>query len=1228
MRNWFLKAAAIPAIMMALLLGGASDAQAQGTRKDDMVLTARGLPAAGISVAVCAQPANTSTTPCSPLALLFSNAALTQALANPLTTDGLGNYNFYAAPGKYTIQIFGPTITTRVLTDVVLPPDPSTPTFTSLTTTSGISAFTLTLSGNLTVAGSASIGGSITMTNQSAPPAAPAAGSVALYTKTVDKKLYYKDDSGAETGPLLPGGSTFISVAFSATPTFTVSGNTIFAMTLAGNVTAPTFTGQTSGNIIVVQLTQDATGGRTFTWPLSFLNPPDVAIAANAVTSAAFYFDGTNWRRMNNTFPPTCGPSPWQDIRCFGGFASSTKTTGTIAAASTSLSTTAAQDFRAGQGVVVRTAGPASTLATPAAPTVAVIGGTGATAYQYQVVAEDINMGFTAASPVGTIANGLATLSGALYAQIASVSRVGGTTTITTTVAHGFTTGYRVRVSVSPDLSNAAAGYQNFGGEYTIASTPTPTTFTYAQAGTTNASIPTNSDASAIGVVTAFNGNKITWTAVTNGQHYLIYGRQAGAMNLLTVLPPGTLSYTDFGFANATNSFNTTNDPALNPYPLTPPAAATKGDLITTISSIAGTTFTLANAATSTATSVDVLHDNSIALTNAYNALVAVGQLGGGIYFPPSSSGTIYSFYANTVLPSNARFVKILLGTGLNLDATLSVNRAIEFVSLTPFATMNSFSSTPNNLISGNANPLIYVGSGGTPNSVAFTRLSFLTQTNYSSAVVVDAGTADYVFDNCDGVHNLQNNYQAPVVWVRGAFNVFITQGSYNTNAFATAPSLGMSGAWLFTGNPPQNQLPGLWYFDRTTLVGHGIIYDATGTTTSNSQNEVKNVLYESFHTPLVTVLGTGGSNAFGLRVNGGSMGDGRVLNHPAVANYASPSVFNSVVFINFQNPSGPLVGGLHTATVVGILNDVSPAQTEDTTSFSGFGASTLSSADFQVPPLRSHSLMNQPLILGNANAPFLVRMADVPKPTLALTAGGTLTVGTALFYQVVAQDVRGGETAFKTSLVGGPITPTAGNQSVVVSWTTAPGATGYIVMRSTSASSFVNAGRFAVAGGATATFTDTGAAPPFQQTAMSIVSGAGVTRADTTGLVGQQLDLVSGGFATTLKGAAAPTAARTLTARDASYTIAGTDQLPLAGATPSLGGASLAAGACTSGTVTVSGATTSMSAAASPSADPGASFLWLAFVSAANTVTVRVCNFTSAAATPAASVYNVRVIP
>ena len=139
----------------------AAGARAQGSRKDDVVFNAQGRPMAGATVRICTSAATGQ--PCSPLANIYSDAALTQALANPLTTDGLGNYAFYAAPGRYEIEISGPNITTKQFPNVILPNDPSTPTFTSLSTTSGISAFSLSLGGNLTVNGSAAITGTLTV---------------------------------------------------------------------------------------------------------------------------------------------------------------------------------------------------------------------------------------------------------------------------------------------------------------------------------------------------------------------------------------------------------------------------------------------------------------------------------------------------------------------------------------------------------------------------------------------------------------------------------------------------------------------------------------------------------------------------------------------------------------------------------------------------------------------------------------------------------------------------------------------------------------------------------------------------------------------------------------------------------------------------------------------------------------------------------------------------------
>jgi hypothetical protein len=79
-----------------------------------------------------------------------------------------------------------------------------------------------------------------------------------------------------------------------------------------------------------------------------------------------------------------------------------------------------------------------------------------------------------------------------------------------------------------------------------------------------------------------------------------------------------------------------------------------------------------------------------------------------------------------------------------------------------------------------------------------------------------------------------------------------------------------------------------------------------------------------------------------------------------------------------------------------------------------------------------------------------------------------------------------------------------------------------------------------------------------------------------------------------------------------------------LPGQTASLGGGALLAGACTSGTVTITGAATGMVPRAAPETYPGDGIWWEAYVSASNTVTVKVC--AAVAATPTASLYDVRL--
>lgn len=78
---------------------------------------------------------------------------------------------------------------------------------------------------------------------------------------------------------------------------------------------------------------------------------------------------------------------------------------------------------------------------------------------------------------------------------------------------------------------------------------------------------------------------------------------------------------------------------------------------------------------------------------------------------------------------------------------------------------------------------------------------------------------------------------------------------------------------------------------------------------------------------------------------------------------------------------------------------------------------------------------------------------------------------------------------------------------------------------------------------------------------------------------------------------------------------------------TTNIGGSALAAGACASGTVTTSGVTTStlVGIVVTPQTYPGDGFTWYGYISATNTVTVKVCAIV--AGTPTSSSYAVRVL-
>lgn len=90
-----------------------------------------------------------------------------------------------------------------------------------------------------------------------------------------------------------------ISVPFNAgAPVFdaasSLGATTLFTLTLTGNVASSTFVNAKRGQVFIFQITQDATGGRSFSWPANVSNPPVINTGTGASTYYITWFDGTN----------------------------------------------------------------------------------------------------------------------------------------------------------------------------------------------------------------------------------------------------------------------------------------------------------------------------------------------------------------------------------------------------------------------------------------------------------------------------------------------------------------------------------------------------------------------------------------------------------------------------------------------------------------------------------------------------------------------------------------------------------------------------------------------------------------------------------------------------------------------------------------------------------------------------------------------------------------------
>ena len=800
-------------ILLHLVPGGVKPARAQSSRKDDIVFNSRGIPLSGASIRVCTMPA--SGQPCSPLANIYSDSALTQALANPTSTDGLGNYFFYAAPGKYMIEVSGPGITTKQIPNVILPNDPSTPTFSSVSSTGAISAFSLTLTGNLTVNGSTTVlgnlaSGTLNLTNQSTPPGSASTGTVNLYSKTADKKLYYKDETGAETGPIGSGGGG----------------------------------GSPGGNNGDLQ----SKNGSTF--QASGVNDNGTTLV--------------NSRDLQNA-----GPNPHFDIRAFGGYISAAPptTTGSINSGSATLTINAAGDYANGQGVVVYGAGAAPTITTPGTPTVTPNLLNGATTWNYEVIAEDYKGGLTAASAAGTTTAGSSALGLTSIAMTGAV-RSSGISTYTTSTAHNLQPGQTILIcEFGGGTCNGTGFLDSFNGTKVVVSTPTSTTFT-----TNDGNIPDATESiSAQGNVMACNTLTFpvgSFSGVGTLRYWIYRSQGAGSYALAAVAIGLDPFFIDCGG----------NAPTPPSYvPSTPPGSAQAGYLATTISSGGGTTtLTLAASAAATVSGASVLHDNTPALLAAMTA--AANQAGGTVYIPSTpnnGSSPIYWLFNsaaafNSVTTSNNNYLTVLINGNVALAQPWIINRPN--IKIEGMTKRNSSFMYPGGALVGATYPGIYVASDAS--SIYLRNLFIQTSVPLATSFYVDndifgQGSNGIILENVGVAAQNSLGLGRPMV-LKGGFDFSFRQVTCDTQTgggtLLPRPCMEFtnSSTAVFNGN---SQLPGRVAFDYGYINGGGIQIDNLPNSNSSNGNGFRftGFLAESMLTPFLKIGPMGLTSDFTL---------------------------------------------------------------------------------------------------------------------------------------------------------------------------------------------------------------------------------------------------------------------------------------------------------------------------------------------------------------------------
>lgn len=215
----------------------------------DSVLLDSGMPAVGVSVLVTAFGGGAVT--------IYSDNGATPR-SNPITTDANGYFEFYAADGRYTLQISGTGITPRTITDVLLedPAEGSAAVFSTVVATGQVS-----LGGATNAESFRAVQSPTNSVNRVQVTGAITLGEPRMGTEGSDTDVNYGIYSkGAGTIRFLTGGGSLEQFRVTHTA---LAVNTI-AVTGAIATASPSFTAQGSDTNIGITYAAKGTAQHTF----------------------------------------------------------------------------------------------------------------------------------------------------------------------------------------------------------------------------------------------------------------------------------------------------------------------------------------------------------------------------------------------------------------------------------------------------------------------------------------------------------------------------------------------------------------------------------------------------------------------------------------------------------------------------------------------------------------------------------------------------------------------------------------------------------------------------------------------------------------------------------------------------------------------------------------------------------------------------------------------------